>query len=239
MSSFKQELLDDVEGKKPKLQELDEAGNRVIHDNPDDFSVQSETRFLINKVRQPLDRTLLKLNERKAKLHNILANSQEIQELVDDTDDRLTRLEKIQEKQRPVSPEYDTIKKQHLENTSVLEDLDQLEPLVELLEARAQRISDDTEPENSKGILDKVDDFKSRLVNVKQKAKGREEFIEKVEPLAQASYEKTKDLMDIIPDLEKKLPVQVDETPLDVDSIDDEIDKLKVKFILLKSLAYV
>lgn len=221
-------LLDDVASQKPNLQDVDNLSEKVCRNNPDDFSIKSDVKFKVNKVKEPLDRIHAKLVERKDKLQKRLVSSQEVQETLDDFDDKLKNIEKTLSKFKPVSARVNTVKKQQLATEQLYDEVSHLKPSFDLLEKTANKVLKDSEPKEREQLEKKINDLKNRWEESKDKLTDRKNLIEKVVPLAQDYDEREQPLAEWVGETEKLLTPITDDIVMHGDVLEEELDKLKV-----------
>ena len=229
-------MLDDIDGRKPNLQYVEDLGDVVCRNNADDFSVKSEIRFKVTKVKEPVDRITIRLVERKTKLENLLVSSQKLQDTLDDFADKLTRIERMHEKMKPVSARYSTVKKQQINTENLLDEVFQLEPSFHLLEKTADKVLHDTEPNERAQLEKKIKGMKTRWEEERERIKDRRNLIDSVFPLAQEYDEGEQPLAEWITATEKQLAPITDDVLLDEKSIGKELDRLKVRYTFFYEL---
>ena len=221
-------LLDELEKQKPKLEKVDQLGENICKNNPDDFSVSTETKFKVGKVKEPTERCIIKLLERKSKLQNLLVGSQELQDTLDDFNDKLTDFEKSDEKMKPVSAKFVVVKKQETVNEQVLDDISQLQPSFKLLEKTAEKILKEAEPKEKEQLTSKINNLKTRWEESLDKLKKRRKVISKVLPLAHDYYDHDQEFGAWLSETEKKIVPSTDDLLVDREIIQRELDRLKI-----------
>ena len=221
-------LLDDIDGRKPKLQYVDEVSDEVIQNNPDDYSVHSETKFRVNKLREPIDRVSLKLFERRTKLQGLLVCSQELQDTVDDFSDRLTTIERTMSKLQKVSARHEIAQKQDVFTQELLNQVVQLEPSFQVLEKTAQKVLKETEPKEREVLQAKIGELRRRWMNSHDKLQTRKQVTEQVIPKAADFEEKEREFSDWMTETENQLEPETED--IDEAKIEREVDRLKVSW---------
>jgi len=232
-----QNMLDEIDSCKPKVDKLGELGKDVCDNNPGDFSVASETALDAKKIEEPLERAEFKLNDRKNKLEKLLVGSQELQDTIDDFNDKLMAAEKNIGKLKPVSARYVVAKMDQATIKQLLDQISQLEPNLETLEEAASKVIKEAEPKERDQVQKKVDDLKSRFDEARDAIKEKQEVVEKVVPLAKTFEEQTEPVQEFITEAEKTLAPVTDDVIADKQALSDDIDKLKVSLIFLTIIA--
>ena len=223
-----QNLLDEIDDSKPKMSKLKDAGKDVCDNNPGDFSVATETSLKSKKIEEPLERIEMKLKDRKNKLENLLVGSQELQDTIDDFSDKLMAIEKGLKKMKPVSARYPVAVKQQVSTDALLDQVNQLEPTLKTLEEAAAKVLRDAEPKEADQVRKNIDELKDRLAKAQDVVNSKKDRIEKVIPLARSFEELADPLQEFITEAEQQLAPVTDDLPADKETLEPQIDKLKV-----------
>uniref|UniRef100_A0A7M5V1J7 Uncharacterized protein n=1 Tax=Clytia hemisphaerica TaxID=252671 RepID=A0A7M5V1J7_9CNID len=222
-----QKMLDEVDGCKPKVVKLKETAEDVCQNNPGDFSVASQTALDAKKVEEPLERLEFKLNDRKNKLENLLVGTQELQDTIDDFNDKLLTAEKALDKMKPISARYPIAKKQQATTDALVNQINELEPNLKTLENAADKVIREADPKEAERVQKKIDDLKDRYQKAKDIVKAKQDVVEKVVPLAKNFEEVAEPLQEFITEAEKELAPVTDDLPAEKPLLNSEIDKLK------------
>ena len=228
-----EEMLKDIDGNNLKLKELQEFSDDVCKNNIGDFAVKSETDLKLNKVKEPMLRMRTKLIERKAKLENLLVDSQELHDSCDDFSDKLTQIKKQVNKLKLVSAKYTIVKKQYESTVFFLEEIHQLEPIYQRLEKAAEKVLLGNNSSEEKSLNEKIKELQKIWVELQLSVKHKKEKIEFVLPLSNEYEKSTQEFSNWLNNTEQKLIFDSDRELKSKELIDKKMETLKVLTFLI------
>ena len=223
-------ILNELYTFEPKNKELEDLCTEIC-DNDHDFSVKSECKHNVQKIMDPICRLTMKLVERKNKLQNLLVGSQDLQDSLDDFSDKLTKIEKVFEKIKPVSAVYTIVKKQESSTQKLLEETVSLRGSLDLLERTADKLTHHTEGKEEEQINKAKEKLKSRWEVLHVNLIKRNDKTESVVPVAQDYDERQRVILEWLMETEIKLAADNVLTVND-QNLAKELEQIKVCYII-------
>lgn len=186
---------------------MEDESKRVVKNNNDDAVVKSESSQIVNRIVQSVETMTLRLKRRRDKLRRVLTENEDIEEIIDDFADRIKKIEKQQEQQRPISATFEVVKKQHSSSEVILSDVKELQPEFKNLERRVNEFLDRDIPQKEKdSVVQLFEKLKTRWENVEDDSKERVKKTAEVERPSDVYNTKSNEIITWLNDVEKKVP---------------------------------
>ena len=186
---------------------MEAEAKKVVKNNNDDAVVKSESAQIVNRVVQNVETTTLRLKRRRDKLRRVLTENEDIEEIIDDFADRIKKIEKQQEQQRPISATFEVVKKQHVSSEVILSDVKELQPEFKNLERKVNEFLDRDIPQKEKdSVVQLFEKVKTRWENVEDNSKERVKKTTEVERPSDVYNTKSNEFITWLNDVEKKVP---------------------------------
>ena len=178
-----------------------------MENNADDVVVRSETSYRISRVEQPVETSMLRLKRRRDKLQRMVSENLDVEESVEDFSDRLKKIEKQQEKQRPVSATFDVVKKQRLTSNLVMTDIKELESCYNDLTKKVGDFTSKDQPQKDIDAVEKgFEKLKVRWEKVKDVGEKRCAKTTEVERPSDVYHDKATEFVTWLTDAEQRVP---------------------------------
>ena len=225
-----QKQLDEIDAVQEQItkQKADLANTENVADwlrdeNKDNPQFCANVNNKLNKVEQPLESLRALLADKKKRLHDALAASQDFNASLQDLLAEMDKLDTKKSKLQPLSVDWPTLKTCEEDQKVFEQDIEVLKPLYEKVVQAGKKMLD--EGGENKDLEKQLKDVQDRFEDNVKSCTDRREKLDKVKPLSEKFFEKEDDMTDWLKD-EEKLMEDFVVAPLTVDDVKQAEEKL-------------
>ena len=161
-----------------RLLSLEETGQRLVEGSMQNPDVVSNIQSKIDEARNPLGKLSSKLEQRTERLRDAALQSQEFNDLYVDFSAHLSGILERLLNLPPLSPDYPITRRQKDESDAIEDSIMQLNPLLEKLLVKGEKVMEDRGTgENKDTLRDKLDDLREKWLEVNKRAEERSNLI--------------------------------------------------------------
>ena len=230
-------MQEEIAKQKIKLDTVTKVGDWLMDDNKDNPQFIGNVKNKLSKVGQPLDEMLTILSERKTRLQEALLRAQEFRLNVKNVTTELDQLDKKLDKQKPVSVDWKTLRKQDEEHKDFESNVDTLKPIYEKFSEMGKKVVKETEPSPERDNLKKqIIEIGNRWDNINHKSEMRRKKIDNLSNPSKGYFDKDNSFVAWVDNAEKKL-ADLEDVPVTPEEVEKFAKDVEVR-IYIKTLPF-